>query len=116
MPIRSIKRRRLAPVLAAATAAALLSACQHTPPSASMLAGPAGVPASCTPTDFAAPGALREQSKLPDPFHFADGRAVASRADWACRRAELSAQIQHYELGEKPGPDPVEARMEGQDL
>jgi hypothetical protein len=115
MLLRSLTRLGLAPVLAAA-GAALLSACQHTAPAAPGLAGTAGVPASCTPTDFPALGALSEQPKLPDPFRFADGRAVATRAEWACRRAELSAQIQHYELGEKPGPAPVEAHMDGQDL
>lgn len=101
--------------LAIAAGAALLAACQHTATVAP--AGSGIAPASsCTPADFPRLAALKEQAKLPDPFRFADGRAVASRADWACRRAELSAQIQHYELGEKPGPAPVEARMEGQDL
>lgn len=38
-----------------------------------------------------------------------------ARADWACRRAELSARVQHDELGDKPRPLPVEARMDGQD-
>jgi hypothetical protein len=41
---------------------------------------------------------------------------VRSRADWQRRRAELAAQVQDYELGVKPGPAPVQARMEGENL
>jgi|GEM_PF-474411 len=44
-------------------------------------------------------------TKLPDPFEWADGRArIASFSDWRCRRAEIAAQLQHYELGSKPAP------------
>jgi len=112
MPMRT----RLALAAAAAATTALLAACQHTAPLAPT--GPGSVPAasSCAPAGFLAPASLEDRTRLPDPFRFADGRPVASRADWACRRAELSAQIQHYELGEKPGPAPVEARMIGDDL
>ena len=102
--------------LAIAAGAALLAACQHVPTVAPGGSSMASAASSCTPADFPGPAALKEQAKLPDPFRFAGGRPVTSRAGWACRRAELSAQIQHYELGEKPGPAPVEARMEGQDL
>jgi len=42
---------------------------------------------------------------LPDPFKWADGRGRStSFKDWSCRRAEISAQIQHYEIGTKPAP------------
>lgn len=104
-----------------AAGAALLAACQHNPPAtAPAAAAAAGMPArpaqNCAPASLPAPSALDEHAKLPDPFRFADGRPVATRADWACRRTELSAQIQHYELGDKPGPAPVEAHMDGQDL
>jgi hypothetical protein len=87
--------RRLA---VAACAAALLSGCQHAAP--------------------AMPGVaeLKPEQRLPDPFTFADGRPVRSRADWQRRRAELAAQVQHYELGAKPGPAPVQARMDGENL
>lgn len=51
---------------------------------------------------------------LPDPFAWADttrGR-IASRADWRCRRAEIRAEVQHYELGRLPGPpDRLDARF-----
>jgi hypothetical protein len=111
-----------------AAAAALLAACQSpapastpasTPPGGALLASAGGNGGGCAPARFADPDALPAQSKLPDPFRFSDGRRVATRADWACRRAELSAQVQHYELGARPEPSaaaPVQARMEGQDL
>ncbi len=43
---------------------------------------------------------------LPDPFQWADtsrGR-ITQRSDWRYRRAEISAQLQHYQLGNKPSP------------
>ncbi len=43
---------------------------------------------------------------LPDPFMWSDssrGR-ITSRDQWRCRRAEIGAEIQHYELGTKPAP------------
>lgn len=42
---------------------------------------------------------------LPDPFAWADGRGrLVNRMDWRYRRAEISAQVQHYEIGYKPAP------------
>ncbi|WP_430623908.1 carbohydrate binding domain-containing protein [Marinimicrobium locisalis] len=41
---------------------------------------------------------------LPDPFRTIDGTDITSADDWTCRRAEISAQLQRYELGEKPAP------------
>lgn len=48
---------------------------------------------------------------LPDPFRWSDGRGrIASFSDWAYRRAEIAAEIQHYEIGQKPGrPDSITA-------
>ena len=48
---------------------------------------------------------------LPDPFAWADGRGrMANYADWRLRRAEISAQIQNYEIGLKPPrPDSIAA-------
>jgi hypothetical protein len=48
---------------------------------------------------------------LPDPFEWSDGKGrITSRADWRCRRAEIGAEIQKYELGTKPAPpDSLEA-------
>jgi hypothetical protein len=48
---------------------------------------------------------------LTDPFEWADGsRRSTDFDDWRCRRAEIAAEIQHYEIGEKPArPDTLEA-------
>lgn len=47
---------------------------------------------------------LTEIQELPDPFLRMNGERVTSVADWRCRRAEISAQIQRWIYGEKPGP------------
>ncbi|KAK7913928.1 hypothetical protein PG985_011631 [Apiospora marii] len=53
-------------------------------------------------------------AKLPDPFTFASGTKVASKADWACRQQEISKIMQQYELGDlPPPPDKVEATLSG---
>jgi len=41
---------------------------------------------------------------LPDPFLSMDGSRIEHRDDWDCRRAEIAAQVQEYELGPKPAP------------
>ncbi len=48
---------------------------------------------------------------LPDPFEWADGRGrIENYSDWRIRRAEIGAQIQYYEIGEKPPrPDSIAA-------
>jgi hypothetical protein len=48
---------------------------------------------------------------LPDPFAWADGSGRSTRfEDWGRRRMEIGAQIQHYEIGLKPGrPDIITA-------
>jgi hypothetical protein len=43
-------------------------------------------------------------ANLPDPLLMDSGTRIASRADWRCRRAEISAHIQHWETGTKPEP------------
>ena len=85
-------------LLATACVVALLAGCQHVAP--------------------ALPGVadLKPEPLLPDPFRFADGQPVRSQADWQRRRTELAAQVQHYELGTKPGSAPVQARMDGANL
>ena len=45
---------------------------------------------------------LPEIKTLPDPFTFADGRQLEHFRQWESRRAEIMAQIQHYEIGTKP--------------
>jgi hypothetical protein len=43
--------------------------------------------------------------QLPNPFKWSErsGR-IAGIKDWRCRRAEISAEIQYYEIGTKPAP------------
>ncbi|KAI0430095.1 hypothetical protein F5Y09DRAFT_240050 [Xylaria sp. FL1042] len=56
-------------------------------------------------------------TSLPDPFTFADGSKVATQEDWKCRQAEMSKQLQQYELGDyPPPPDKVEATMSGNSI
>ncbi|KAI1347130.1 hypothetical protein F5Y01DRAFT_296151 [Xylaria sp. FL0043] len=56
-------------------------------------------------------------TNLPDPFTFADGRKVATQEDWKCRQAEMSKQLQQYELGDyPPPPDKVEATLTGNSM
>ena len=52
---------------------------------------------------------------LPDPFTWADGRGrISNFSDWRYRRAEIGAQIQFYEIGEKPFRlDTIEASCSG---
>ncbi len=51
-------------------------------------------------------------SSLPDPLHFADGRAVATPADWRARRAELLEMILAIEYGHlPPAPEQVAAYL-----
>jgi hypothetical protein len=46
--------------------------------------------------------ALTADAKLPDPFMSLGGTRITHKSDWTCRRAEISAQAQLYELGTKP--------------
>ncbi|MBN1604643.1 MAG: carboxypeptidase regulatory-like domain-containing protein [Chitinispirillaceae bacterium] len=42
-------------------------------------------------------------TNLPDPFLMADGKTrMTTRAQWKCRRAEINAIIQKFQLGTKP--------------
>jgi hypothetical protein len=52
---------------------------------------------------------------LPDPFKWADGRGrISNFSDWRYRRAEIKAQIENYEIGEKPvRPDSIQASYSG---
>ncbi len=57
---------------------------------------------------------------LPDPFLWADGRGrLVNVSDWRYRRTEISAELQHYQLGDKPAPpspDSLQAVMSGDTL
>ncbi|MCI0455702.1 MAG: acetylxylan esterase [Gemmataceae bacterium] len=49
-----------------------------------------------------AAGDLPEIKELPNPFLFADGSAVRTRADWERRRVEVKALFQDYMYGHMP--------------
>ncbi|KAG7122169.1 4-O-methyl-glucuronoyl methylesterase 1 like protein [Verticillium longisporum] len=56
-------------------------------------------------------------ANLPNPFVFQNGAAITTKADWACRQREISAQIQTYELGTLPGkPQSVTGSYSGNRL
>ena len=62
--------------------------------------------ADCTEPPLPSFSKLPSIEALPDPFAWADtsrGR-ISSDSDWRCRRAEIRAEVQHYELGQKPAP------------
>lgn len=68
---------------------------------------PAGVEnsgADCFVPELAAYTNLPTIAALPNPFKSLNGTTIATKYDWACRRAEVSKQAQLYELGEKPEP------------
>jgi hypothetical protein len=50
---------------------------------------------------------------LPDPFAWSDGRGrISNFSDWRYQRAEIGAEILHYELGTKPPPpESLQARF-----
>src|SRR5688572_16284007 len=57
---------------------------------------------------------LPEISHLPDPFVLASGSTMSSRAEWSCRRAEIKAILEEYDVGAKPGkPSTVDASFDG---
>lgn len=65
----------------------------------------------CATPPFPAFSDLPVIRPLPDPFAWSDGsERSTSFDDWRCRRAEIAAEIQHYEIGEKPAaPDDLVA-------
>lgn len=67
--------------------------------------------AGCATPRFPAFDELPTIRPLPDPFEKSDGRGrIAKFEDWRCRRAEIAAELQHYEIGEKPRrPASIEA-------
>ncbi|HPR61925.1 MAG TPA: dockerin-like protein [Prolixibacteraceae bacterium] len=55
---------------------------------------------------------------LPDPFMSSDGsKRDTTFKSWACRRAEIKAEIEHYEIGPKPvRPDSISANFSNDTL
>ena len=59
--------------------------------------------ASCAAPPLPTLSQLPVIQPLPDPFMWADGRGrTTSFSDWECRRNEIKAQIENYEIGKKP--------------
>jgi hypothetical protein len=100
-----------------AACAALLLGCAagSAPPSAATSASvPAPAPgpaapaflengaAGCRPPPLPPLAELEPIASLPDPFLSSLGHRISSKAEWACRRAEIAAQVAEYELGPKP--------------
>lgn len=54
-------------------------------------------------------------SPLTDPFMWSSGKGRVDKfAEWSRRRAEIKAEIEHYEIGQKPGrPEKISATYEG---
>jgi len=46
---------------------------------------------------------LTTNTKLPDPFKMLNGTRITTKAQWACRRAEIIALAEKFEYGTKPG-------------
>lgn len=74
--------------------------------------------ASCQKPNLPSPGSLPSVSKLPDPFAWSNGSGRISKfEDWECRRNEIKAEIENYELGQKPNPPAnVKATFSGNKL
>lgn len=72
--------------------------------------------AHCNIPNLASYSQLDSQTGLPDPFKSMSGNHITSKSEWTCRRAEISAQAQHYELGEKPSPATVTASSNGSSI
>ncbi len=74
-------------------------------------------PVPSTEWDQTALNALPEISAMPDPFTMIDGTPVTSRQQWVCRRAEIAALLQKWEVGNKPAkPASVTGSMSGDRL
>jgi hypothetical protein len=60
---------------------------------------------------------LVKNEKLPNPFIFNDGSSVNTFEDWICRRNEIKADIEKYEIMEKPDrPSEITASYSGNTL
>jgi len=62
--------------------------------------GTCTLPSNFTPTT---------DSKLPDPFTFANGTKVLTKAGYTCRQGEINSMFHQYELGTKP-PAPTSVK------
>jgi hypothetical protein len=113
---------RVAPLL---VLAALLACSTSTPRSSAAAEAAPAAPqgrvenrgAACPSPPLPPITALQPVPSLPDPFLGSSGQRITTRAEWACRRAEIAAQVQEYELGPKPPkPSIVTGALDGNQL
>lgn len=73
---------------------------------------------SCTVPAMPVYSALTTNAKLPDPFMMMSGSRMTALGQWECRRAEIAAQIENWEMGQKNPKDPgtVTGSMSGNTL
>ena len=66
----------------------------------------------CTEPPLPSFGNLASVEKLTNPFEWSDGSGIVNSYDeWKCRRAEIKAELEQYEVGVKPGrPEDINAR------
>ena len=80
--------------------------------------GGAGYPensgAACNAT--AAAMLKAKNTKLPNPFAMHDGTIITTQAQWECRRNEIKADLEKYEIGPKQEPPTVAATLSGSAL
>ena len=74
--------------------------------------------AGCEAPPLPSPAQLINYPMLPDPFAWSDGSGRVETFDqWACRRNEIKAEIEHYEIGLKPDrPELITATLNGTTL
>jgi hypothetical protein len=77
---------------------------------------PENTGAGCGATS--APMLSAKLAKLPDPFAMHSGTRISAKADWECRRNEIKADIEKYEVGPKQEPSTatVAATLSGSTL
>jgi hypothetical protein len=57
-----------------------------------------------------------KNTKLPNPFAMHDGTLITTKAQWECRRNEIKADLEKYEIGPKQEPPTVAATLSGSAL
>jgi hypothetical protein len=68
----------------------------------------------CKKPQLPEPSNLKKVDKLPNPFEWSDRSGkIKSLEEWKCRRAEMKAEIEKYEIGTKPETAKVEATYNG---
>jgi hypothetical protein len=69
---------------------------------------------ACTKPKIPTLAEAKAYAMLPDPFKMVSGTRITKFSEWACRRAEMKAQIEGLEIGVKPPkPKDVKATFSG---